>query len=181
MVKLEAASRLDPVVGAVRRVSSAVTGSPVRRHVLRGDFLSHAVHPVATMVPIGAWGSASVLDLLGGRAARPAAAGLVAVGVLSTLPAVATGLAEFGNAAQPQQRVAVVHAATNTTATTLFVASLLARRRSHSAGVVLALAGNGAAALGGHLGGHLSIGRRVGSRNSLFELPTAQSGTVTNS
>jgi uncharacterized membrane protein len=170
MVHLEGAARLDPVVDKVRRVVAAVTESPARRAVLQGEPLSHSLHPVATMVPLGLWGSASVLDLLGGRSARPAAVRLILLGLVSTAPAVASGLAEFRAAARPQQRVAVVHAASNTTATTLFLASLLARRRRHATGVLLALAGNAVASVGGQLGGHLSIGRHVGSRHPLLEV-----------
>jgi nitrite reductase/ring-hydroxylating ferredoxin subunit len=66
-----------------------------------------------------------------------------------------------------------VHAAANVTATTLFTASLLARRRGHRAsGVALGLAASAAATVGGYLGGHLAYRRASGvNQNALAPAP----------
>jgi nitrite reductase/ring-hydroxylating ferredoxin subunit len=58
----------------------------------------------------------------------------------------------------------------NVAALGLYVASYAARRREdHGRGIALGLAGAGALAVGGHLGGHLSYSRAVGVDNTAFE------------
>jgi uncharacterized membrane protein len=157
-----AAARLDGVAAAVARPGTA-------HDLLAGVWLGHAVHPLMTDLPIGFWTSASVLDLVGGRRARPAADLLLAAGTLAALPTVATGLAEYQHADTAARRVGVVHVAANTVGVALYAASLAARVRGRRArGVVLALAGATAATVGGYLGGHLATARKVGTRDPAF-------------
>ena len=108
--------------------SAAAPEGPVRR-LLRGEWLGHPLHPLLTDLPIGFWTSATMLDLLGGRRARPAATTMVGLGVLSAVPTVASGLAEYTTLDSPQRRVAVVHAGANAVATALYARSWSARRR----------------------------------------------------
>jgi hypothetical protein len=70
--RLEDAAELDGAVAALDRVGAAIVPPGVVRDALVGRWLGHAVHPLLTDLPIGFWTSASVLDLLGGRRARPA-------------------------------------------------------------------------------------------------------------
>lgn len=168
--RLESAAALDPLTRVAGAVSGALVADPARRSALQGTWLGHALHPPLTDVPIGFWTSASVLDLLGGKASRPAATRLVALGLLSALPTAVTGFAEYaetGDAAE--RRVGVAHSAANTVALGLYAASLAARRRERPVGgAVLGLAGGAALALGGYLGGHLVTARKVGSRHPDF-------------
>ncbi|HET6693763.1 MAG TPA: hypothetical protein VFG97_05630, partial [Pedococcus sp.] len=46
--RLEEASGLDPVVDTVAPVVTKAFGTGVRGSVLRGDWLGHALHPIAT-------------------------------------------------------------------------------------------------------------------------------------
>jgi uncharacterized membrane protein len=155
---LERADRLDVVSAPVGSVASAVVPEGPVRRVLRGEWLGHPLHPLLTDLPIGFWTSATVLDLVGGRRARPAATTMVGLGVLSAVPTVASGLAEYTTLDRGQRRVAVVHAAANAVATALYARSWSARRRDrHAAGVAFAMAGMGVATIGGYLGGHLSF------------------------
>ena len=113
--------------------------------------------------------SASLLDLFGGKPARPAATGLVGFGVAMALPTAAAGLAEWRSAGRVSRRVGVVHAAVNTSALALYMASFLARLRGkHRRGVLLGLAGGGAGWAGGYLGGHLSLVRKIGTADPSF-------------
>jgi uncharacterized membrane protein len=129
-----------------------------------------------TDLPIGFWTSVTVLDIVGGRTARPAARRLLALGNLLALPTVATGLAEWLQADQRSRRVGVVHAGANGVGLALYVMSARARRRRHHwRGTVLALAGMGAATAGGYLGGHLVLARKVGSHDPRFT-PAPQAG-----
>jgi uncharacterized membrane protein len=168
--KLESSSQLDPAVRAVRPLVDALVSDPRRRDLLRGAWLGHAVHPPLTDVPIGLWTSALVLDLVGGPSARPAATRLVGLGVLAFAPTAATGWAEWSAIGVREQRVGVVHAASNVAAVWLFAASWRARRKgSYTAGKALGLAASSVLGVGGYLGGHLISARKVSSRHPEFE------------
>ena len=168
-VGLEQDERLDAVVEAAGRVTSPL-GQPGARRLLGGDWMGHALHPSLTDLPLGLWTAASVLDVLGGPPARPAAQRLVGLGVLSALPTAATGWTEWHRAERPVQRVGVVHAALNVTAIGAYAGSWRARRRGrHGLGATLAVAGAVAAATAGYLGGHLTSVRKVSSRHPGFD------------
>lgn len=169
--RLEHATALDAAVRALRPVADAVLADPARRDALRGMWLGHALHPLMTDLPIGFWTSTTVLDLVGGPQARPAARRLLALGLAAAVPTAVTGVAEWGSAAGPRaQRVGVVHALANVTALGLYAASYGARRRSrHGRGVLLALGGSAAATAGGFLGGHLVSARKVSSAHPVLE------------
>lgn len=170
MQRLEQTAGLDRVVRRLAPASEALLRSPARRNVLQGTWLGHAVHPILTDLPLGLWTSTTVLDLLGGRRARPAAQLLLGLGVGAAVPAAVTGFAEWGSTAPRERRVGVVHAAANSAGLGLYAGSFLARRRGHHrTGVLMALAGGAAAAIGGYLGGHLIEVRKVSSRHPVFE------------
>jgi hypothetical protein len=104
------------------------------KDLLAGTWLGHPVHPMLTDVPIGAWTSAFVLDLFGGRQARRAADALVGVGVLAAVPTAATGLSDLADVEHSQQRIlGTAHALGNVTAVALYGGSFLARRHRHPA------------------------------------------------
>jgi len=170
--RLEDERRLDPVVNAIRPLTSALIADPARRDLLHGTWLGHALHPLLTDLPIGFWTSANVLDLIGGRGSRKAATQLVGLGVASAVPTIVTGWAEWAVADRQAQRVGIVHAVSNAVATGLFAASWRARlQERHSRGVVLGLAAATAATVGGYLGGHLAVARKVSTRHSAFDDP----------
>jgi nitrite reductase/ring-hydroxylating ferredoxin subunit/uncharacterized membrane protein len=168
--RLERLGALDrlarPVAGAVGR---AVRPRPVR-NLLSGTSLGHPLHPVLTDVPIGAWGMSALLDAVGGPAGEGAADLLVAAGVVAAVPAAASGLNDWSGTHGPETRVGLVHAALNTTALSLYLASLLARARGNRRrGKTLGLAGLGMLAAGGYLGGHLTFVRGVNVNRTAFE------------
>lgn len=167
--RIEQSRLLDAPVRALRPVAGALLADPVRRDLLHGTWMGHALHPMLTDLPIGFWTSAGVLDVVGGRQARPAATLLVGLGVLSALPTAVTGLSEWGSTGHREQRVGVVHAAANSVALVLYTASYRARRSNrHLRGVVLGTAGSVAATVGGYLGGHLTAARKVSTRHPAF-------------
>ena len=126
--------------------------------LLRGRWLGHPFHPLLTDLPIGCWTSAWTLDLLGGERSRPAADLLVGLGVVTAVPAVVTGWADWATLPRRARRVGLVHAASNAVATGVFAASWLARRRGERMrGVILCQVGVAVASFGGFLGGHLSF------------------------
>jgi uncharacterized membrane protein len=146
--------RPDPVADRLR---AAIGAMPQPVHdALRGDWLGIPLHPVLTDVTIGAWTGVFVADLIGGRDARAFARRLLVLGNAAALPTIATGLADWSRLDREGRRVGLVHAATNATATLLYLRSSGARRRGHHvAGVVWGLAGATVATAGAHLGGML--------------------------
>lgn len=110
--------------------------------------------------------STSLLDAVGGEQSRRAATGLLAFGVVTALPAVATGLAEWADTTGPTRRVGALHAAANGTAFLAYTASLIARLCGcHGTAARLGLLGLLVASVGGYLGGHLTLVLKVGSRD----------------
>jgi uncharacterized membrane protein len=167
--RLESTSALDPLVGAVRPLADALVADPGRRALLRGAWLGHAVHPLLTDAPIGMWVSALALDLVGGRQSRAAAQRLVGLGVLAAVPTALTGWAEWSGIGEREQRVGVVHAASNVVALGLFASSWRSRRRGrYLRAKTVGLLGAGALGVGGYLGGHLVSARKVSSRDPAF-------------
>ena len=176
--RLEGERRLDAAADRLATVAGAVLSTPERRQALRGGWFGHALHPVLTDFPLGYWMSASLLDLVGGRSARPASRRLVGFGLLAAAPTVAAGLAEWQPTSGGARRVGVVHAGVNGTATLLYASSWLARRRGrHVKGVLLGITGGLVATLGGYFGGHLSLVRKIGTADPALEDRFGRSGT----
>jgi nitrite reductase/ring-hydroxylating ferredoxin subunit/uncharacterized membrane protein len=164
---------LDPVaVKLAGAVSKAVpVGAP--RDALSGTWLGHALHPLLTDVVIGSYTSATLLDVLGGDDDGGASERLIGVGLAASVPTVASGLTDWAMTVFGDRRarpVGLVHAMANLTGSGLYAASLLARRRGERGrGKLLAAAGAGALAVGGFLGGHLSLTRGVGVNQTAFD------------
>ena len=109
-----------------------------------------------TDLPIGAWVMSAPLDAAGGPVAEGAADLLVTAGVVAAVPTAAAGLNDWSDTAGPETRVGLVHAAVNTTALSLYLASVVAGARGRRrGGKALGLAGLGVLPGGGYLGGHL--------------------------
>ena len=166
---LEQATALDAASRVVAPLAEVVTASPTARYLLQGHWVGHALHPVLVIAPLGSWVSVSVLDAVGGVTARPAARTLTGFGILTSVPAVVTGLAEWQGAGPRDRRTASVHAAVNTVALLLYVRSWRARRKGrHDKGARAAVAGLTVAGVGGFLGTHLAQARKVSSRHPVF-------------
>lgn len=149
-----------PLAAGVRRTLGA---GPVKR-VLSGAPVGHALHPALTDAVIGAWTSATLLDLIGGRDSATAARRLVGVGLVAALPTALSGLSDWADAAEGDagaRRLGAVHAAANVTALTCYALSFAARCGGRP-GAPWGLAGAGALSAGGFLGGHLTYVRGVG-------------------
>ncbi len=174
MEALESAAPLDRLVSLARPLGDALIGSPVRRRLLHGRWLGHAVHPMLTDLPLGMWMSAVLLDLVGGRRSRSAATLLVGAGIATAVPTALTGLAEWAPIAQQEKRVGTVHALSNSVGLMCFAASLTSRLRGrHPAGVAFGLAGGVCGVVGGYLGGHLTTVRKISSVHPAFDRPAA--------
>ncbi|WP_327293980.1 MULTISPECIES: Rieske 2Fe-2S domain-containing protein [unclassified Streptomyces] len=172
---------LDVLISPVQRVVRALPLGPAR-DVLHGRQLGHPLHPLLVQIPMGAWLSAAVLDLVPGR--ERSARLLVGVGVVSAVPAALAGWVDWAEQHEQQMRVGLVHAASNAAAVGLYAASWVARGRGRQCwGTALGFTGLSAASIGGMLGGHLAYRQAAGANKTepvphLLE-PTWQSlGTV---
>lgn len=143
------------------------------KDLLSGTWLGHTLHPMLTDVPIGAWTSALVLDLLGGSGSAPAADALVGLGVLAALPTALTGLSELADlGTEPEWAIASAHAIGNVAGLALQAASFVARKLgARTIGVGLSTAGMGVMVGSAYLGGHLSFRRGIGVDHTAFEYP----------
>jgi nitrite reductase/ring-hydroxylating ferredoxin subunit/uncharacterized membrane protein len=172
---LAGAEVLDGPAKALGKTARRMLGPGKLKDALSGTWLGHAAHPLLTDVPIGTFTSALLLDWLGGRKAEPAADRLIGLGLLSTVPVVASGYSDWADSevgSTAVRRIGIVHAAANAAAASLMAASWVARRRgARGPGRALALAGGAALVLGGHLGGHLSFAEGMGVDQAAFEDP----------
>lgn len=182
---------LDAAAHAATGAVDQVLPTGPARDALHGVWLGHALHPMLTDVPIGAWTSAMMLDFVPGRGAARAAQALTGFGCLVALPTALSGAADWSRAGPGDQRVGLVHAAANSAALVAYTMSWWARRRGRRVrGVLLGFAGATAATLGGYIGGHLVYRHGLGAdRNADVDPPTewteaadprpARVGTVT--
>jgi len=162
---VEQAHALDPVV---RRLSDGVVRAlPAgpRTDALHGVPFGQPAHPALVRLPLGCWTSAVLLDLFRGtdRAARM----LIGAGVAATVPAAATGLADWSALHRDQQRVGLVHGVCQASAACLFLGSLAARASGRARyGRVLSGLGLAVATAGAYLGGHLALRLGAGASHA---------------
>lgn len=162
---LENAKALDAIATPVRTAVQKVLANRTLADLLHGVPVGHPMHPVIAQGALGAFVSASVLDALPGP--RVSARVLIGVGLGFAAPAVATGYADWSQGHEQQQRVGLVHSATNAIGVACYVGSLLSRG---TRGRVLSFAGLGAVGFGGFLGGHLSY-RQASGANHVEDVP----------
>lgn len=153
----------------------------VPRAIVAGPY-GHPFHPVAVTIPIGAWSSSLVFDLLGLAADDPRAfvtgsRWLIAIGLGGAVGASVLGLLDMSRipAGTPARRTALVHLVLNVTAMVLFSLSLVLRMLDLARVPVVAFGLSVIASLGlsvsGWLGGKLAYrwGVRVADENTQRE------------
>jgi nitrite reductase/ring-hydroxylating ferredoxin subunit len=95
--------------------------------------------------------------------------------VVAAVPTAAAGLNDWSDTAGPETRVGLVHAAVNTTALSLYLASVVAGARGRRrGGKALGLAGLGVLPGGGYLGGHLCFVLGVDVNRTAWEQRPSQ-------
>ena len=141
------------------------------KDLLSGTWLAHPLHPALTDVPVGAWASSFVLDLIPSRRAAQASDKLVAIGIVAAVPTALTGISDYADVVRREERTTgVVHAAGNTLALLLYLRSYVLRKRGRRVrGRAYATLGAGAMLASGFLGGHLAYRRGVGVDRTVFQ------------
>ncbi|WP_229830200.1 Rieske (2Fe-2S) protein [Actinoplanes ianthinogenes] len=167
--RLEEARRLDGVSDKLQAAVTAAVRPQRLRDLLHGTWLGHPLHPVLVQLPISAFVSTAILDLLPGR--RRTATPLLATGVAAAVPAVAAGWLDWSQLTRDRRRVGLVHAGANAIAVGLYATSLIARLRGRTAaGKALGFAGLAVAGTGAYLGGHLSYAQGAGTNHAAPDL-----------
>jgi uncharacterized membrane protein len=149
---------------------------------LRGEPLGYPAHPMLVDLAGAYWTSSITLDLLGAlgfKRFRAAADMTLALGMLSSLPTVASGLADFAEVPPRSRRRAAIHACLAVSGTVLYGASLLlrmfGRRRlafvASSAASALAIQ---AAGQGGALVFRHGVGQRGRARDGDAVVPAVE-------
>ncbi|WP_184539567.1 Rieske (2Fe-2S) protein [Micromonospora polyrhachis] len=175
LTKLERASGLDRVGDRIQSGVFAVLRGQRVRDFLHGVWLGHPLHPALVQLPVGAWVSGAILDLLPGQ--RRAATVLVAVGTASAVPAALAGANDWASLSREQRRVGLVHAMANTVGMALYAGSLAARLSGrHNVGRLLGFSGLAAASSGAYLGGHLAYKQAAGVNQGVHELHRIEDG-----
>ena len=102
----------------------------------------------------------------------------MATGLAGAVPAILAGWADYADEHEEQQRIALVHAASNAVGVGLFALSLREEDRTVRTGAAraLALAGMSANGLGAALGGHLSYRWASGANHAEHVPHTTPSG-----
>ena len=168
--RLEKEKRLDGVARTVGELVGKVLPPGPVKDALSGTWLGHTLHPVMTDLPIGAWTSATALDLIGGKESEVAARRLIGLGILASVPTAMSGFSDYSDTMGEERRVGLTHAAFNVAALALFGASYSARRNGSTLkGKALSVLGMGAASAGAYLGGHLSLDMGVGVDHTAYE------------
>lgn len=163
--RLADAPTFDKLIEPARKGVLAALRPTAVKDFLHGTWLGHPLHPVLVQLPVGAWSSAGVLDLV--PPLRPAAAVLIGTGIAASVPASLSGAADWSEQELGVRRLGAVHAAANTLALGLYAGSLVARARGRGGlGRVLSYAGLGLATGSAAVGGHMSYAQSSGASHA---------------
>jgi nitrite reductase/ring-hydroxylating ferredoxin subunit/uncharacterized membrane protein len=161
--RIEDTRAFDELGKPLQLATARLTQSNAMKSALSGTWLGHRLHPMLTDIPIGCYTSASAIDLVAWDSGERAARRLVGLGILATVPTVASGLSDWEDTYGGTRRVGVAHAATNVLGTLFQFASWRARRKHHHVrGALYGLAGLGVMTVAGYFGGHMVYAERAG-------------------
>jgi uncharacterized membrane protein len=161
LARVEEVEALDAPAAASARVAGRVVEGSGLAKVLRGSWLGHPVHPLLITIPIGSWMAAPVFDVVFKDTAT--ARRLLGVGLAATPPTILAGWADYALLDRRQQRVGLVHAASNAVGVVAFSLAYRAYRKERlRAARVWSVLGLTAISVGGALGGHLSYAQGAG-------------------
>jgi nitrite reductase/ring-hydroxylating ferredoxin subunit len=175
--RLADVTAFDKAIEPARRAVQSVLRPQAVKDLLHGTWLGHPLHPVLAHVPVGSWLSAGLLDLV--PPFRPAATGLIGVGVAAAVPTALAGAADWTEQAAGVRRLGAVHAVANTVALGLYAGSLAARAQGRGGlGRVLAYGGLGLAGTSAAIGGHMAYAQSSGTSHAASAARALTSGWI---
>lgn len=142
------------------------TGNDIK-NFLHGKWLGHALHPMITDVPVGAWTTAAVLDtmeLCGSEKYKAGADAAVAIGLAGAVGAAVTGITDWTGTTQIERKAGLAHAILNIGATALFLTSAILRRseKSRKTAISLSMLGYCITSASAYIGGNLVYNQQMG-------------------
>lgn len=171
----------EPLQQGVQCLYQSLPGGQKIKNMLNGTPLRHRMHPAIVIVPLGAWTTALVFDVLDGMSSgkdrdayRAGADAAIALGIVGALPAAKTGLADWVDLYDHRRRAGMAHALLNVAALTCYGASLALRRSNgdwRGAARALSGVGYGLVALGGSIGGELVYTLGVNVPHTIYPKP----------
>ncbi|MEO8954434.1 MAG: Rieske 2Fe-2S domain-containing protein [Ktedonobacteraceae bacterium] len=151
-------------------------GEPNRKikNMLNGTWLGHAVHPMLTDIPLGAWTGTTLLDiaaLAGENKDIENSADLTLVlGLLGAGGAAVTGVTDWSDLDGTDRRVGMMHGLLNGSITVMYLVSLIMRRTGQRrAGVALSTLGYLTSLFSAYLGGEMVFAKGVGVNHVAWE------------
>jgi nitrite reductase/ring-hydroxylating ferredoxin subunit/uncharacterized membrane protein len=174
---------LDPVGEFIQEVVGGIYkplggfGDGLKTFV-HGSWLGHALHPIATDVPLGAWTVAIIADLVAMRGGLSPQVGdfAVFIGLLGALASAVTGYTDHHETYGRERRIATAHGLINTVVTIIYAVSWWLRWKGgagvHDTAVWVSIAGYVLVMGGAYLGGELvfAVGTMV-NRNAFLNGP----------
>ncbi len=166
----KAGDAIQPVIISAFK-SGGETGQKIK-NFLHGTWLGHPLHPVLTDIPIGAWTSAAVLDtmeLSGNDNFKSGADAAVTIGIAGALAAAVAGLTDWTGTTKKKRKLGLMHGLINIAATSLYVTSLILRRKEESrrAAIFYSLGGYALVTASSWLGGYLVFTEQLGVDHSV--------------
>ena len=142
------------------------TGNDIK-NFLHGKWLGHALHPLITDVPIGAWTTAVALDtmeLCGSNKYKAGADAAITIGLAGAAGAAVTGLTDWTGTTQIERKAGLAHALLNIGATALFLTSAILRKneKSRKTAISLSMLGYCITTVSAYIGGNLVYNQQMG-------------------
>jgi len=151
-------------------------GDPNRviKNVLNGTWLGHALHPVLTDIPIGAWSCTMVLDLVSSNTDSDGIARgadiTMALGIVGATMAAVTGVTDWSDLDGTDRRVGLMHGLLNSGILLTNIGSLVFRLTGRRrAGIALSTVSYLASIISAYLGGELSFAKGIGVNHDAWE------------
>lgn len=151
-------------------------GQPNRKikNFLNGTWLGHALHPVLTDVPLGAWSSTLLLDVAWfnneDEGVAQGADISLTLGILGAAGAAVTGFTDWSDLEGTDRRVGIAHGLLNSSVLVANVGSLILRLTGkRRAGVYLSTAGYALSLFSAYLGGELAYAKGIGVNHVAWE------------
>ncbi len=170
----DAADTIQPAV--LNAFEAAGNTGKAIKNFLHGTWLGHPLHPLLTDIPLGAYTTTAVMDLMelcGNEDVRPGADTSLAIGLAGAAGAAVTGTADWTGTSGQNRRIGLMHATLNIGATLLNTASLILRKKKtdRKLAIGLSFAAYGITTLAAYLGGHLVYGQQMGVDHTAGEGP----------